>query len=175
MTDEFRTPPEELQHLLGQIAEVKATLREVADRLSRIEQHVKRAFRVAESPATRPSSPRRPRPALPPPSLNSSEALTLFDELLPLVESDGREGVERRLEGLGIPELKLLVQELGAPLPRKPSRKALTAAIIRRANESLLLSRNRNITTPRSKSSDTPNSSHADGPSEAPPRRPTSG
>jgi hypothetical protein len=174
VTDDFRTPPEELQHLLGQIVEVKATLRDVAGRLSQIEQHVRRAFRVPKNPPSRPSGPRGPRPALPPPSLSSAEALKLFDELPPLLESHGREGVERRLVGLGIPDLKLLVQELGAPLPSKPSKRALTAAIVGRANESLLLSRNRNITAPRSKSDDAPNLSDAGAGSEVPPRRPTS-
>src|SRR6266487_3600941 len=98
MSDEFRTPLEELQHLLGQIAEVRTTLREVAGRLSHIEQHVKRAFRLPKGPASRPSRQSRTRPQLPPPTLSSSEVLELFDELPPLLESHGREGVERRLE-----------------------------------------------------------------------------
>lgn len=154
MSDEFRTPPQELQHLLEQIAEVKVTLRDLAGRLAQIEQHVKRAFRLPQSLNRRPSGPRPPRPPLPPPTLSAAEALRLFDELPPLLESHGRESVERRLEGLEIPDLRLMVQELGAPLPSKPSRRALTAAVLGRANESLLLSRNRNITVPRAKSSD---------------------
>ncbi len=175
MSEDFRTPSEELQHLLGQIGDVKAALREIAGRLSRIEQHVKRAFRLPKSPPRGPTSPRQPRPALPPPTLSSSDALKLFDELPPLLESHWREGVERRLEGLDIPDLKLIVQELGAPLPSKPSRKALTAAILGRANERLLLSRNRNITAPRSATGDAPKSADADGTTEVPRRRPTSG
>jgi hypothetical protein len=175
MSEGFRTPPEELQHLLGQIAELKATLREIAGRLSQIEQHVKRAFRLPKSPPSRRTSAHQPRAPLPPPTLSPSDALKLFDELPPLLESHGREGVERRLGGLEIPDLKLIVQELGAPLPSKPSRKALTAAIFGRVNESLLLSRNRNITSPRSAAGDATGSADADGTTKVPQRRPTNG
>src|SRR5438093_394496 len=59
MSEGFRTPPEELQRLVGEIAEMKSTLREITARLSRIEQHVKRAFGVAKAA---PDSTRRQRP-----------------------------------------------------------------------------------------------------------------
>lgn len=154
MNEAFRTPPEELRHLLEQITELKITLRDVAGRLSQIERHVKRAFRVPPSPmprVPRASSARPPRTALPPPTLSPSQALAVFDELAPLLENHGREAVEQRLSSLGLSDLKLIAQELGAPLPRKPSRNALGAAILGRVNESRLLSRNRNVTAPRSK------------------------
>lgn len=155
MSDEFRTPTEELRHLLEQIAEVKTTLRDVAGRLAQIEQHVKRAFRLPPRVASPASVPRGPRTPLPPPTLSPSEALRLFDELPPLMEHEGRDGIERRLKDLDVPDLRLMVHELGAPLPGKPSRRALIAAIMGRANESLLLSRNRNVSTPRSSSQGT--------------------
>ena len=162
MTEEFRTPPEELIHLLNQIVELKLSLREISGKLSRIEQHVRRAFRLPKGPLGGPTGPRQSRPNLSPPTLSSSEALKVFDELPLLLESHGRECVERRLDSLEIPDLRLIVKELGAPLPSKPSRRALTNAILGRANESRLLSRNRNITTPRSATTDGPQPTDAD-------------
>lgn len=150
MNEAFRTPPEELRHLLDQITELKITLRDIAGRVSQIERHVKRAFRVPKSPKPGAASARPPRPALPPPTLSPSQALSVFDELALLLENHGREAVEGRLSSLGLSDLKLIVQELGVPLPSKPSRKALGAAILGRVNESRLLSRNRNVTAPRS-------------------------
>src|SRR5207249_2527861 len=140
--------------LLDQITELKTTLREIASRVSNIERHVRRAFRVAKSPTPSASSPRPPRTSLPPPTLTRSQALSVFDELSPLLENQGREAVERRLSSLELSDLKLIVQELGVPLPSKPSRKALGAAILGRVNESRLLTRNRNVTSRRSKPND---------------------
>jgi hypothetical protein len=156
MTEEFRTPPEELQRLLDQIDELRLSLREISGKLSRIEQHVRRAFRVPKGPLSGAISSRQSRHSLAPSTLSSSEALKLFDELPPLLENHGRECVERRLDSLEIPDLRLIVKELGAPLPSKPSRRTLTNAILGRANESRLLSRNRNITTPRSATTNAP-------------------
>lgn len=154
MNEAFRTPPEELRHLLDRITELKITLRDIAGCVSQIERHVKRAFRVPKSPMPGASSARPPRTPLPPPTLSPSQALSVFDELAPLLENHGREAVERRLSSLGLSDLKLIAQELGAPLPSKPSRKALGAAILGRVNESRLLSRNRNVTSRRSKPDD---------------------
>jgi hypothetical protein len=154
MNEAFRTPAEELRHLLDQITELKTTLRDIAGRVSHIEQHVKRAFRVPKSPGPQRSSARLPRPSVSPPTLSPSQALSVFDELRPLLENHGRDGVEQRLSSLELPDLKIIVQELGAPMPSRPSRKALVAAIIGRVNESRLLSRNRNVTAPRPKPDD---------------------
>lgn len=149
MTDDFRTPPEEVQHLLAEIATVKGSLRDIADKVSKLERHVRRVFRV---PATegRPSRVRQPREPLGPPTLSPAEVLQLFDELAPLLDRDGREAVEGRLSGVGLPDLRLMVQELGAPIPKTPSRSSLMAAILGRVHESRLLSRNRNVSPPRS-------------------------
>jgi hypothetical protein len=152
MSEGFRTPPEELRHLLDELAAVRATLRDIGGRLAQIERHVKRAFNVPPRPTSSASSRGSVRAALPPPTLSPAQALSVFDELAPLLEDRGREAVEERLSTLGLSDLKLIAQELGAPLPRKPSRRALGVAILGRVNESRLLSRNRNVTAPHSAS-----------------------
>lgn len=163
MSGEFRTPPEELRHLLDQIGELKASLREIAGRVSQIERHVRRAFQVPKGHI--PAAPRaRPTASLPPPTLSPSEVLRVFDELGPLLDSGGREAVEQRLSSIEIPDLRLMVHELGAPMPSKPSRKGLVAAILGRANESLLLSRNRNVVPPRAQGPDAPEPPKKDEP-----------
>ena len=147
MSDHFRTPSEELQHLLNQIGDIKTTLREIAGRVAQIEQHVKRAFGVTQ-PAVRQSGATpnaRSRPQLPPSSLSGEQAQAIFDELPRLLSTRGREGVEGRLAALEIQDLKLIAQEVGVPLPNKPSRRSLISVIVQRAAESRLLSTNRNL------------------------------
>lgn len=153
MSEGFRDAPEELRHVLEQIIELRRSLSEIAGRLAQIERHVKRAFGVPPNQDRKAGAPRPPRavrPALPPPTLSPAQALAVFDELSPLLENRGREAVERRLSSLEVSDLKLIAQEVGAPLPRKPSRRALGAVILGRVNESRLLSRNRNVRSSRS-------------------------
>lgn len=157
MTDDFRTPPQELQRLLEQIADLKATLREVSGKLTRIEQHVKRAFSVPKAPTgQRETKAGQGAPA----SLSAAKAQEVFDELPPLLETGGREAVEKRLGLLEVADLKVIAQELGAPLPKHHSRKTLGDAIIQRATESQMLSRNRNVTSPKSESMSTDDAQH---------------
>jgi hypothetical protein len=148
----FRTPTEELQRLEEQIAQAREALREIAARLSQIERHVKRAFGVQKTRAVDPAANARSAPVAPDaaPTLTQAEALKLFDEFPAIWARDGRPAVEQRLSELTLPDLKLLAQELGAPLPRKPSRKSLVSAVVGRVNESVLLSTNRNVTQPLS-------------------------
>jgi len=148
----FRTQSEELQRLEQQIAQAREALREIAARLGQIERHVKRAFGAQKTRAAGPSARARRAPAEPDaaPTLTQADALKLFDELPAMWARDGRPAVEQRLSQLTLPDLKLLAQELGAPLPRKPSRKSLVSAVVGRVNESVLLSTNRNVTQPLS-------------------------
>lgn len=155
----FRTPAEELHHLIEQIGEMRTVLREMTSRLGQIERHAKRAFQPPKAAAASPrprGEVRAPRAPQPPPTLSSAAALELFDQLPGLLDSGGRKAVEGKLGSLELPDLKLLAQELGAPLPKKPSRKGLYSVIMGRVNESLLLSRNRNVTQPRSQGSEPP-------------------
>lgn len=148
----FRTPTEELQRLEQQIAQAREALREIAARLSQIERHVKRAFGVQKTRAVNRAVNAGPASVAPDaaPTLTQAEALKLFDELPAIWARDGRPAVEQRLSELTLPDLKVLAQELGAPLARKPSRKSLVSAVVGRVNESVLLSTNRNVTQPLS-------------------------
>lgn len=145
MNEDFRSTPQEVEHLLKQIAETKDALREISARVANIERHVKRAFSVAEQPRQK-QSRRSPAPSQP--TLTAEGARQLFEELRAIFKDSGRDGVAPRLSKIELADLKFLVQELGAPLPNKPSRPSLLSAILSRLNESVMLSRNQNVTTP---------------------------
>jgi hypothetical protein len=134
----FRTPSEELQKLLGELARISADLREISMRVSQIDRHVRRAFKVPKMAPNADRAMRRPgsRPA---PTLSRDAALALFEELTHLA----------RGQGLGAADLKLLAHELGISFQSKPSRKTLRSRVIGRVNESIMLSRNVNVREPR--------------------------
>jgi hypothetical protein len=144
----FRTPSEELQKLLGELARISADLREISMRVSQIDRHVRRAFKVPKMAPNADRAMRRPgsRPA---PTLSRDAALALFEELTHLARGQGLGAAEGRLETLGLPDLKLLAHELGISFQSKPSRKTLRSRVIGRVNESIMLSRNVNVREPR--------------------------
>jgi hypothetical protein len=154
MSDEeiFRTPPQELEVLRKEIAEVKAVLREVAARLVQIERHAKRAFGVpaAKTKGTLAQNAGQRTLAEEKPTIEASDVMPLFDELTEVWRTHGADKVSGRLEGMPIPDLKLVARELGVTFSSKPSRKLLLSGILGRVNESVMLSRNTNVTKPRS-------------------------
>jgi len=148
----FRTPPQELEALRKEITEVKAVLRELAARLGQIERHAKRAFGVpaAKTKGALAQSALQRTPAEDKPTIEASEVMPLFDELTQVWRAHGADRVSSRLEGMPIPDLKLVARELGVTFSSKPSRKLLVSGILGRVNESVMLSRNTNVTKPRS-------------------------
>jgi hypothetical protein len=150
----FRSRDEELEHLGRQMADIREALREIAGRVNQIERHVKRSFGVSSLPGQATSKgPRRPADGVPEqPSMSAEEAISAFDGLVRTWKEQSPERVESRLQEIGTPDLKLIAHELGLSFTSKPSRKVLTAGIVGRINESIMLSRNTNITPPRSQS-----------------------
>jgi hypothetical protein len=144
----FRTPEEELARLNRELAEIKEVMRDVSDRLSQIERHVKRAFGVKESAKVAPGKPKEPESAKP--SISPEGALDLFRGLTDLSRDQGSAAVKDRLAAMSIADLKLMAHELGVSFPSKPTRKSLHAGIRGRISESVMLSRNRNVTAPLS-------------------------
>lgn len=145
----FRTPQEELVRLNGELAELRSTLREISERLSYIERHVKRAFGVKDQPKAD-KAKKRKEPESEAPSISPERALEIFRELTEITRSQGSTAAESRLDLLNIPDLRFLARELGVSFPSKPSRKTLHAGIRGRITESLMLSHNRNVTDPAS-------------------------
>lgn len=143
----FRTPQEELARLNGELVELRATLREISERLGHIERHVKRAFGVKETPKTNKTQKRKDTESEAP-SISPEKALEVFRELTEVTREKGNAAAESRLDLLNITDLRLLARELGVTFSSKPSRKNLHAGIRGRIMESLMLSQNRNVTGP---------------------------
>lgn len=152
----FRTPTEEIESLRKEIALVREVLREVSSRLSQIERHAKRALGggISPRPAASSGTPRRSNGNVTPATLSSTAAVRLFDELVSDWRDHGGDAVSARLGAMDLSDLKLVASELGVPLGNKASKRGLVSAIVRRVNESLLLSINRNVTPPRSEGPD---------------------
>jgi hypothetical protein len=157
MSDEkpFRSPPEELNALQAEIKDVKAVLREISARLSRIERHAKRAFGFAAPKRSdaRPRGEHEQKPAEVP-TIKVEDALPLFDRLAEAWRAGAAEKVDRELEEMSIPDLKVVAHELGVSFATKPTRRTLKEGIIRRVKESVMLSKNTNVTAPRSERKD---------------------
>jgi hypothetical protein len=148
--DVFRSPQEQLEDLLKQIAEMRSLLRNISDRLNQIERHTKRAFGPVSETKKRERSSVGLGSREDLPTMSPEEALNLFERLTNLWKEHGRTTVEQKLQELQVPDLKLMTHQLGVSFPSKPSRKALQAGIIGRINESVMLSKNVNVTPPRS-------------------------
>ena len=150
----FRNRDEELAHLSRQMADIREALREIAGRVAQIERHVKRSFGVSQLPGQATiKGTKRPADGAPEqPTMSAGEAMSAFDGLVRTWKEQSPEQVESQLQEMGTADLKLMVRELGLSFASKPSRKALTAGIVGRINESIMLSRNTNLTPPRSQS-----------------------
>lgn len=136
--DIFRSKEEEAKQVAAEIRELKEIVREVSGKLGRIETRMKRAF-----PEAFVATPRRSdSTAHAIPTLSPQQALQIYDQLVESARGGDRENVQRRLNEVGVADLGLMVRELGVSLgKKKSSRKSLTAAIIARINESVMLSR----------------------------------
>ena len=148
----FRNKEEELQRLTQEIADLKATMKDMASSLTRIERHVKRSFGVSskskssEKTKPRQKSTERKKEE---PTITAEDALKLFDELSESWDRQETTLIEGRLQEMTIPNLKLIAHELGLTFKGKPSKKTLCTGIMGRLNERSMLSKNVNITAHR--------------------------
>ncbi len=140
----FNTTGEEAKRLVEEFRETKEAVREVSKRLSRIEVRMQRAF-PSLMPKKAGNRREKEESVAAEPTLAPEEAMHVYDELVELARKDNHQSVHDRLAGLGVADLNVLRQELGASLgKKKPSRKALEEAVIGRIRESVLLSRHSN-------------------------------
>lgn len=136
----FRTATEEVEHLALELAETRALLREISQRLGLIERHAKRLL-PPTAPKNASSRPRRrPAPAVTPPTISTEEARALFDGLAESLRRGEAVAVDEQLRSLSVPDLALMAKELGVPIPHRPSRRGLYAGIAGRLKESAMLS-----------------------------------
>lgn len=147
-TSAFRSKEEELQRLTQEIVDIKSTLKEISTAVGRIERHVKRSFGVPDKPkrSKKPAGGRTTRPPNELPTITPEEALSLFDKLSVTFREEGPQEVEKRLQSMTVPNLKIMAHELGVTFPAKPSKKAFFLGITGRLNEREMLSKNVNIT-----------------------------
>lgn len=151
MTDDdiFRSKEEELQRLVREIAEIKASIKEILTAVGRIEHHVKRSFELpakAEGIKLNAPAKRKGKQTKEEPSISPQQALGIFDELSVLWDRERPQAVEARLEGMSMPDLKLIAHELGVTFSATPSKKSVCSGIIGRLNERAMLSKNMNVT-----------------------------
>ena len=148
----FRSRDEELEYLGRQTADIREVLREIAGRVIQIERHVKRSFGVSSIPGQATAKePRRIADGTHErPTISAEEAIAAFEGLVHIWKEQTPERVESQLQQMGTADLKIMTQELGLSFASKPSRKTLTAGVVGRINESIMLSRNTNLMSARS-------------------------
>ena len=147
MSEQSKGPSsEDVSALAAEMQELKEVVREVAGKLGRIEKRLRVFF-----PDSFPNTGTRRKAAADsfdkPPTMTPREALELYDKLVTQARSGSEREVEAAISRLELPDLALLVRELGAPAGKKPTRKALTKSLMGRLKESIMLSRH----TPRPK------------------------
>ncbi|MFI5095920.1 MAG: hypothetical protein ACHQIK_21075 [Candidatus Acidiferrales bacterium] len=130
---------EDVEALAGELRDLKEVVREVSGKLGRIEKRL-RLFFPQSFPGERRKEPevdiRETSPTITP-----QRALEMYTELLEMARTGREQQVESRIAGMVLPDLALLVRELGAPLGKKPTRTALTKSLMGRLRESIMLSR----------------------------------
>ncbi|GEM_PF-1836816 len=148
----FREPAQELEHLTGEISELKDLLRDMSKRLGQIERHVNRAFNVPKTLSAKKKTTKKSFPEKA--TIDAEQALKIFDELASAWNTENSRTVEDKLQSMTVPDLKIIAYELGLTFKGKPSKKALCSGIMGRINERIMLSKNTNITQPKSKKTD---------------------
>ncbi|MEP0829516.1 MAG: hypothetical protein HRF51_13455 [bacterium] len=141
--EKFRTALDELILLNHEITEIKAFLRDLSLKISRIEQHAKRAFpNIKPSPIKESLQPSRVSKLRKELILTRENAMAIFEELRESFMKYGHDAVAARLSKDEVETLVSISQELGLPTGKKPSRTRLIKGIIGRIRESVLLGMN---------------------------------
>ncbi len=133
--------------ILAELRGLRTELQEMAARLTRVEKRVVHVYpkmavkRTSAGGTSRASSVKKP-------SLTPEQGLALYDILVNKARSGDQAEVMTELQEMSLPDLKVLVTELGAPMTKRPARKTLVEAVAGRIRQSLLLTRHVNRPTP---------------------------
>lgn len=149
MTPEPNRPEVQIDHLLDDLFELRTAIREMSQKLARIEAIVKRAFPGAVAP--REMTAKRDKAAVGDrPTLSEAQALAYFDEVRAIVANSGAESGIRKLDTLSVVDLAFLAKELGVSMGKsKPSRQKLTNEVLGRVRQSLMLRQHTPVSTTR--------------------------
>ena len=137
--DIFAASEQESGGLVDEIGELKEILREVSQKLTRIEAQVKRGVLSARSKNSElPTVADVAKPA----NLSAGNVLEVYEELRLQAKNGDELEVRQKLSAMSATDLNLMCCELGMPPSSKnPSRKKMFELIIGRIKQSLMLSR----------------------------------
>ncbi len=158
---------EDVEALAGELRDLREVMREVSGKLGRIEKRL-RLFFPQSFPDERRKEPEGDIREMSP-TITPQRALEMYTELLEIARTGREEQVQSRIAGMALPDLAVLVRELGAPLGKKPTRTALTKSLMGRLRESIMLSRHtlRPVSSPSAPESGGTENDSAAGGSEA--------
>jgi hypothetical protein len=139
MTRDTEFKREDVEALAGELRDLREVMREVSGKLGRIEKRL-RLFFPQSFPDERRKEPEGDIREMSP-TITPQRALEMYTELLEIARRGREEQVQSRIAGMALPDLALLVRELGAPLGKKPTRTALSKSLMGRLRESIMLSR----------------------------------
>jgi hypothetical protein len=146
----FPTANEEIQSLIKELHNLRAEVRDVSSKLSRIERRVVNAFPNAMKHERKMKGPSPEPQALQHSTMSSEQIRDLYDELVGVARNAGESALMDRIGNIADWDLRLMVQELGISLgKKKPSRPILQSNLIQRIKESLMLTRHVNLSAKR--------------------------
>lgn len=137
----FQPDREEIMELSDEVAEIKAIMREISRKLTRIETQLKGGLtsvsKTSESKVFQSNVDGKKAEKLSP-----EQVLEVYEELRLKAKAGNEEEVKQKLSDMNLTDLNLLCWELGASVRGKtPSRKKMLDAILGRIKQSLMLSR----------------------------------
>ena len=136
----FTDRDDEIRDLILELQAVREQLREANQRLRRIDRRVAQAFPSLAGRPTQESTSRKKPKSDEQPTLTVEVAHNLYRGWVEKVKSGHEQEVHQEIGKLILPDLKLMVVELGLPGGnRKSTRKSLTESIARRLRESAML------------------------------------
>lgn len=142
------SPAQQIERLLDELYEVRSSLREIAQRLARIESRAKRAFPSVSAPKAVAAKRDKETKGVPP-TMTREEALVYFDHVRDIAAGENVRAAIEKLDALSLPNLGFLAKELGLSLGKsKPSRRHMTDAVLSRVKQSLMLRQHTNVRTP---------------------------
>lgn len=126
--------------ILAELRGLRAELQEIAGRLTRVEKRVVHVY-PALAAKKKPKADKSKDSLTKEPSITAERALELYDRLAEKARGGAEAEVMVQLQAMEEADLKLMATELGSPMAKRPSKKALVEAIAGRIKQSILLTR----------------------------------
>jgi hypothetical protein len=149
-TGPFRSAEEEIVALRNEMLEIKEVLRRISTQMGMIDRRLDRVFpRPKASPGNAGGTKRKSLEGTP--SIDSGEALKIFDNLIFVARTSGLPETSAKLRSMNGPDLKMLAREIGVVFSRsKPSVSEVVESIQNKVRESIMLSTHTTVEHPPS-------------------------